>query len=110
MALDRNLVRGDELFALRRRGSGEECRRGVGFWVARYHVRPCWIRDDETVLRFRDGACEMAIFLPLFVVVRFDDGENAAEFVFEAIDGFGSYDTVQAGHFVPEIDERFVRS
>ena len=31
----------------------------------------------------------MAIFLPLFVVVCFDDGENAAEFVFEAIDGFG---------------------
>jgi hypothetical protein len=52
----------------------------------------------------------MAIFLPLFVVVRFDNGENAAEFVFETIDGFGSYDTVQAGHFVPEIDERFVRS
>ncbi len=44
------------------------------------------------------------------VVVRFDDGENAAEFVFKAIDGFGSYDTVQAAHFVPEIDERFVRS
>jgi hypothetical protein len=42
--------------------------------------------------------------------VRFDDGENAAEFVFETIDGRGRYDTVQAGHFVPEIDERFVRS
>jgi len=52
----------------------------------------------------------MAIFLPLFVVVRFDDGENASELVFKAIDGFGSYGTVQAGHFVPEIDERFVRS
>jgi len=52
----------------------------------------------------------MAIFLPLFVVVHFDDGENAAEFIFEAINGFGNYDTVQAGHFVPEIDERFVRS
>jgi hypothetical protein len=62
------------------------------------------------VFRFRDGACEMAIFLPLFLVVRFDDGEDAAEFVFEAIDGFGSYDTVQAGQFVPEIDEHFVRS
>jgi hypothetical protein len=57
-------------------------------------VHPRWIRDDDTVLRFRDGACEMAIFLPLFVVVRFDDGENAAKFVLEAIDGFGSYDTV----------------
>ena len=52
----------------------------------------------------------MAIFLPLFLVVRFDDGENAAEFVFETIDGRGRYDTVQAGHFVPEIDERFLRS
>ncbi len=48
--------------------------------------------------------------LPLFVVVRFDDGENSPKFVLEAIDGFGSYDTVQAGHFVPKIDERFVRS
>ena len=48
--------------------------------------------------------------LPLFIVVHFDDGEDAAKFVFEAIDGFGSYDTVQVGHFVPEIDERFVRS
>ena len=46
----------------------------------------------------------MAIILPLFVVVHFDDGENATKFVFEAIDGFGSYDTV------PEIDECFVRS
>jgi hypothetical protein len=90
VALDRHLVRGDELFALRRRGSGEECRRRVGSWIARYRVRPRWIRDDDTVLRFRDGACEMAIFLPLFVVVRFDNGENAAEFVFETIDGFGS--------------------
>ena len=40
--------------------------------------------------------------LPLF--------EDAAKFVFEVIDSFGSYDTIQAGHFVPEIDERLVRS
>ena len=52
----------------------------------------------------------MAIILPLFVVVHFDDGENAAEFVFEAIDGFRSYDTIQAVHFVAEIDEHFLRS
>ena len=110
MALDRHLVRGNELFALRRRGSGDQCRRGVSSWVAGYRVRPHPIRDDDTVFRFRDGACKMAIFLPLFIVVRFDDGEDAAEFVFVAIDGFGSYDTVKAGHFVPEIDERFVRS
>ncbi len=52
----------------------------------------------------------MAIILPLFIVVRFDDGENAPKFVLEAIDGFGSYDTIQAGHFVKKIDERFVSS
>jgi hypothetical protein len=73
-------------------------------------VRPRRIPNDNAVLRFRDGARKVAIFLPLFVVVRFDDGENAPEFVLEAIDGFGSYDTIQAGHFVPKIDERFVRS
>ncbi len=73
-------------------------------------MRPRRIPDDDAVFRFQDGACKMAIFLPLFVVVRFDDGENAPEFVLDAIDGFGSYDTVQAGHFVPKIDERFVRS
>ena len=73
-------------------------------------MRPLRIRDDDTVFRFRDGACKMTIFLPLFVVVRFDDSENVAEFVFEAINGFGSYATVQVGHFVPDIDECFVRS
>ena len=37
----------------------------------------------------------------MLVVVRFDDGEDAAEFVFKTIDGFGCDDSVKAGHFVP---------
>jgi hypothetical protein len=31
----------------------------------------------------------VAVLLALLVVVRFDDGEEAAEFVFKTIDGFG---------------------
>jgi hypothetical protein len=36
----------------------------------------------------------MAILLSLLVVVRFYDGDNAAEFIFEAIDGLGCDDAV----------------
>ena len=73
-------------------------------------MQPRRIADDDTVIRLGDRAGEVAILLALLVVVRFDDGENAAEFVFKRIDGLGRYDTVQAGYFVPEIEERFVRS
>ena len=52
----------------------------------------------------------MAVLLALLVVVRFYYGEDATEFVFETIDGFGCDDAVQAGHFVPLVYERFIRS
>ena len=104
MAFDHYLVHGDEVFALHRRGSGGECRRGVSSGVHGYCVHPRGSVDDEAVFGFQDGTREMAVLLPLFVVVCFDDHEDSAKFIFETINGLGGYDTIQAGHFVPEID------
>ena len=104
MAFDRYLVRGDEVFALRRQGSGGKCCHGVSSGVHGYCVRPHGIVDDEAVFGFRDCTREMAVLLPLFIVVFFDGREDSAKFVFETIDGLGGYDAVQAGHFVLPID------
>ena len=100
----------NELFALSCRVAHAKggCRIGAGVdWCS---LDPGFVGDDDPVFVLRDDAGEVAIFLALRVVVRFDDGAHSAELIFEPVDAFGSDDAVEAGDFVAYPDEGIVRA
>jgi hypothetical protein len=97
-----------KLFAQGCRFAGIEGICGVCSWVGRYRMGPGGIANDEPVLAFGDYACQMAVLLPLSVVMGLQQGEDFAELVLKFVDGLRSDYAAEACQFVLKVDELVV--